>query len=328
MLRFADLGIDDVQVLVREDRREVQLVHRAGDEQLSFALPDESVGTRTWFGLIGPVLTALRQGHLLLFDEIDARLHPRLSARLIELFQDPATNPRNAQIIFTTHDTSLLNHLNRDEVWITEKGADGATTLTALAQFGGDKVRRSLNWRRHTFKADLAASRNSISSGCARPSACFRTTTDGKAAAKADTEPTDSEIATRRPRKTLVIFCEGERTEPLYLEALRKQPNVKDAASVDLRVATEHGMPDVLVSAAIKAREKAADEEDEIDEFWCVFESSGQRTTRDSARPFSRRRKTASNWRFPTTASRSGCPLRATRFVARQRRRSQAPPSS
>jgi AAA15 family ATPase/GTPase len=145
MLRLADLGIDEVQVLVREDRREVQLVHRVGDEQLSFALPDESVGTRTWFGLIGPVLTALRQGHLLLFDEIDARLHPRLSARLIELFQDPATNPRNAQIIFTTHDTSLLNHLNRDEVWITEKGADGATTLTALAEFGGDKVRRSLN---------------------------------------------------------------------------------------------------------------------------------------------------------------------------------------
>lgn len=145
MLRFADLGIDDVQVLVREDRREVQLVHRAGDEQISFALPDESVGTRTWFGLIGPVLTALREGHLLLFDEIDARLHPRLSARLIELFQDPATNPRNAQIIFTTHDTSLLNHLNRDEVWITEKGTDGATKLTALAEFGGDKVRRSLN---------------------------------------------------------------------------------------------------------------------------------------------------------------------------------------
>lgn len=124
---------------------EVRLVHRAGDEQLPFALPEESVGTRTWFGLIGPVLMALRQGHLLLFDEIDARLHPRLSARLIELFQDPATNPRNAQIIFTTHDTSLLNHLNRDEVWLTEKGTDGTTTLTALAEFGGDKVRRSLN---------------------------------------------------------------------------------------------------------------------------------------------------------------------------------------
>ena len=101
MLRFADLGIDDVQVLAHEDGREIRLVHRAGDEQLSFSLPDESAGTRVWFGLIGPVLVALRQGHVLLFDEIDARLHPRLSARLVELFQDPTTNPRNAQIIFT-----------------------------------------------------------------------------------------------------------------------------------------------------------------------------------------------------------------------------------
>lgn len=84
--------------------------------------------------------------------------------------------------------------------------------------------------------------------------------------------PLTRKIATRRPRKTLVIFCEGERTEPLYLEALKRQPNVKDAASVDLRIATEHGMPEILVSAAIRARDKSLDEEDEIDEFWCAFD--------------------------------------------------------
>ncbi len=145
LLRFADLGIDDVHIVSDDDEREVMLIHRAADEELPFALSDESAGTRSWFDLIGPVLTAFRFGQVLLVDEIDARLHPKLSARLVELFQDPATNPRNAQLIFTTHDTSLLNHLNRDEVWLTEKGADGATTLTALAEFGGDKVRRSLN---------------------------------------------------------------------------------------------------------------------------------------------------------------------------------------
>ena len=99
----------------------------------------------TWFGLIGPTLSALRSGRILLFDEIDASLHPRLSARLLELFQDPETNPYGAQLIFTTHDTSLLNYLNRDEVWLTEKSDSGATNSTALAEFGRDKVRRSLN---------------------------------------------------------------------------------------------------------------------------------------------------------------------------------------
>jgi predicted ATPase len=145
LLRFADLGIDNVQVVQDDEDHLVRLIHKAGAQDLPFDLGDESAGTRTWFALIGPMLDALRRGQILLFDEIDASLHPKLSARLLELFQDPVTNPRGAQLIFTTHDTSLLNHLNRDEVWLTEKGNDGATVLTALAEYGGDKVRRSLN---------------------------------------------------------------------------------------------------------------------------------------------------------------------------------------
>jgi predicted ATPase len=158
LLRFADLGIDDVQIVEdssaepqastqvqREPRRLLRLLHRVAGQELPFDLNEESAGTQMWFSLIGPTLSVLRSGRVLLLDEIDASLHPRLSARLLELFQDPETNPNGAQLIFTTHDTSLLNHLNRDEVWLTEKGDGGATTLTALAEYGGDKVRRSLN---------------------------------------------------------------------------------------------------------------------------------------------------------------------------------------
>jgi AAA15 family ATPase/GTPase len=126
----------------------IQLAHRTGRQQALFELQDESAGTLTWLSLIEPVLYVLRSGQILLLDEIDASLHPALSARLLELFQDPETNPRGAQLIFTTHDTSLLSHLNRDEVWLTEKDDDGATSLTALAEYGGDKVRRSLNLER------------------------------------------------------------------------------------------------------------------------------------------------------------------------------------
>jgi len=158
MLRLADLGIHDVVVDDHEfpphpekasrrfgARRRVRLVHRTAEERVPFDLHDESEGTRTWFGLIGPVLTALRRGSLLLFDELDASLHPTLSAELIRLFHDPATNPQGAQLIFTSHDTSLLNHLNRDEVWLTEKTGKGSTRLGALAEFAGERVRRSRN---------------------------------------------------------------------------------------------------------------------------------------------------------------------------------------
>ena len=109
------------------------------------------------FRLLGPALDALKYGQVLLFDEADASLHPRLSARLLELFQDPQTNPHDAQLILATHDTSLLNTLNRDEVWLTEKGPDGATRLVALAEFGGDLVRRSLNLERAYLQGRFGA---------------------------------------------------------------------------------------------------------------------------------------------------------------------------
>jgi predicted ATPase len=155
LLQLADLGVDNIEVErgpadldpSRQDYR-LRFIHCAGTERVAFDLSEESEGTRTWFGLIGPVLYALRTGQILLFDEIDASLHPKLSGHLLTLFQDRETNPRGAQLIFTTHDTSLLGQLNRDEVWLTEKGPDGATRLTALAEYGGDKVRRSTNLER------------------------------------------------------------------------------------------------------------------------------------------------------------------------------------
>lgn len=144
MLRMADLGIDDV-VVDKRRRQRVHLVHRTAGGTMPLDFDAESAGTQTWFALIGPVLAALRDGLLVLFDELDASLHPTLSAHLIGLFHDPAANPKGAQLVFTSHDTSLLNHLNRDEVWLTDKMDDGATRLGALAEFAGERVRKSQN---------------------------------------------------------------------------------------------------------------------------------------------------------------------------------------
>jgi hypothetical protein len=167
LLRFADAGVDDVEIRevayqlgsesTSRTRLRPYLVHKVADQRVAFDLGSESEGTQTLFELIAPIMYALHSGYPFILDEIDRSLHPRLSARLLELFQDPATNPRGAQLIFTSHDTSLLNHLNRDEVWLTEKLASGATTLTALAEYGGDKVRRSLNLERAYLQGRFGA---------------------------------------------------------------------------------------------------------------------------------------------------------------------------
>jgi hypothetical protein len=76
----------------------------------------------------------------------------------------------------------------------------------------------------------------------------------------------------RQPRKTLLVFCEGTRTEPEYLEALKREPEIRDVAAVDLRIALQAGMPLELVRLAVAARERSIEEEGEIDEVWCVFD--------------------------------------------------------
>ncbi|MFI6297571.1 ATP/GTP-binding protein [Nonomuraea sp. NPDC050790] len=154
LLRLADLGIEDVVIDdeesysdsdARRGYRRFRLLHRTQNEVLPFEWRAESQGTRTWFELIGPVLTALRAGTVVLFDELDASLHPTLSAELLRIFHSPVTNPHGAQLVFTSHDASLLNSLNRDEVWLTEKHLDGSTRLGALSDFAGERVRKSQN---------------------------------------------------------------------------------------------------------------------------------------------------------------------------------------
>jgi energy-coupling factor transporter ATP-binding protein EcfA2 len=117
----------------------VRLTHRGTEGDVELDAEDESLGTRVWFGLIGPVVRALESGSVFLADELDASLHPALVAELIRLFQDETMNPRRAQMIFNTHDASLLGDavgerlLGRDQIWFTEKNNDGATRLYSLA---------------------------------------------------------------------------------------------------------------------------------------------------------------------------------------------------
>ena len=93
------------------------------------------------------MLRALELGGTLCVDELDANLHPLLALKVVSLFNDPKRNPRSAQIIFTTHDTNLLDKasLRRDQIWFTEKDAEGGTHLYPLTDF---KPRKKENLER------------------------------------------------------------------------------------------------------------------------------------------------------------------------------------
>ncbi|MCX7025289.1 MAG: ATP-binding protein [Spirochaetes bacterium] len=112
-------------------------VHKCAKGEASFAFEQESQGTKRFFSLAGPLLDILEKGRTLVIDELEGSIHPLLLKRIFELFLSKSRNPRGAQLIATTHSTSLLRWkiLGRDEIWFTDKNGDLATTLFPLSDF-------------------------------------------------------------------------------------------------------------------------------------------------------------------------------------------------
>jgi len=169
LVKTADIGIEDVfmeeeeiprsviedmplpaelkkQFLESDSLKKVSLLthHKKYDEEnneigiTTFELDEEeSRGTQKFFKMSAPILNTLREGKVLIIDELDASLHPMLTKHLIKLFHNKEINKKNAQLIFVTHDTNLLNPsiFRRDQIWLTQKNKYGATELYSLAQF-------------------------------------------------------------------------------------------------------------------------------------------------------------------------------------------------
>ena len=143
-LHNAQLGFSRLVVRFLEDGRIRMLSehgvydqegNRIGEQDFDFKQM-ESAGTQKLFDMAGPIFDTLHNGGVLIIDELDAKMHPLLTQELVVLFNDPARNPRGAQLIFTTHDTNLLSAqlLRQDQIWFTEKDAQERTDLYNMAQ--------------------------------------------------------------------------------------------------------------------------------------------------------------------------------------------------
>ncbi len=133
----------------RQTKRD-QLItyHRKYDENnilidtISFNFDkQESEGTKKLLYLLGPWYDTLKNGKVLIIDELDSRLHSHLTLRLIDFFHK--SNLNQAQLICAVHDISLLNKetFRRDQIWFVEKNQFGASELISLADFKTDTVR-------------------------------------------------------------------------------------------------------------------------------------------------------------------------------------------
>ena len=163
LLAVADFGISDFEVreetytekdlpedmpaklrsqLVNKKRLDVYMRHSVGSgSEVAFPLEEESKGTQRLFALSGPLADVLENGWTLFVDELDASLHSLLVRYLVELFHNPQVNPKGAQLIFNTHDTTLMDCclFRRDQIWFIEKDRQGCSHLYPLLDYSPRK---------------------------------------------------------------------------------------------------------------------------------------------------------------------------------------------
>ncbi len=127
---------------------DLKTIHKtkSGNEAV-FDFKDESDGTRKVFNMAGPFIDTLLRGRVLVMDEMDTSLHPLIVKYLVSKFNNPKINENCAQIIFTTHDTSLLNQniYRRDQIWFCEKDKEKQTSIFSLDDF---QVRKEDNFEK------------------------------------------------------------------------------------------------------------------------------------------------------------------------------------
>lgn len=163
-LRSVDVGIMDIEIdtkefdskdlptdMLTESMREeikkkltgkktfqIKSYHSGADGKLvPLDFSDESDGTRVIFSLAGPWLDILEKGYTLVIDELHNSLHPHALKFLVGLFHNPAINTKNAQLIFTSHETSVMakGFMHQDQVWLVEKNGPNGSKLIPLSDY-------------------------------------------------------------------------------------------------------------------------------------------------------------------------------------------------
>ena len=141
LVRRFDIGLEGVEIVVTNTGMEPLFRHRGVEELISYAL--ESHGTNMIYDLFPTLYYAMKNGGIAVIDELDNAIHSLLIPEIVDLFVDSERNPNRAQLIAVCHNPSILQFLEKEEIYFSEKTLDGATTIYGLKDIRG--VRRDSN---------------------------------------------------------------------------------------------------------------------------------------------------------------------------------------
>lgn len=116
---------------------DVYSVYKVGRTSHSLDFNNESDGTKRLFEFSAPILDVLENGYTLIVDELDKSLHPIALESVVSLFQNKKINKYGAQLIFTTHSTNIMKHMDKEQIWLIEKNKKLESELRSIADFNG-----------------------------------------------------------------------------------------------------------------------------------------------------------------------------------------------
>ncbi len=131
-----DMGIAITGYRFDQQSNEFYLQRTLHDTLYELPFSSESDGTRKLFAALPVILLALKEGRLVIVDELDAKLHPKLLRYVIRLFTNPEINRNGAQLLFTSHDMSTMKNsiFRRDEIWFAALNSDNSSEVYSLSE--------------------------------------------------------------------------------------------------------------------------------------------------------------------------------------------------
>lgn len=146
----------------KEETPEIYTKHVVNEMEYELKLEEESSGTIKLFAFLPFVIKALLNGGVIVIDEMDAKLHPKLIRYIIELFSNPHSNKNKAQLIFTSHDLSTMKKefFRRDEIWFVAKDNLQGSKLYSLVEFkdkDGNSVRKDATFDKQYLEGRYGA---------------------------------------------------------------------------------------------------------------------------------------------------------------------------
>lgn len=147
LMNDAGIPISNYEIIKESDNpksSKILFEHTVNGHKYNLNINQESDGTRKLFAVLPHVIMALSDGRLIAFDELDAKLHPKLLKFIVMLFKNPEINKKNAQLIFTSHDVSTMKSsvFRTDEIWFACKLADESSDLYSLYEIRDENNNR------------------------------------------------------------------------------------------------------------------------------------------------------------------------------------------